>query len=82
MIQSIRQLNSKPVQAGAARSVISGSVGLPIGIARLERAWQETSLHNGTMLQFSDILPCTKLGYIDHNFIQRRSSAVSGVQKV
>ena len=82
MIQSISQPNSKPVQAGATHSVISGPTGLPSGIARPERAWQQTGLQESTMRLFSPMLHCTNLGYIDHNLIKRRSTIESGMQKV
>ena len=82
MIQSIGQPNSKLEQAGATRPVTSGLVGLPSGIALLERACQETKLQTIAMPLFSVMLPGTRLGYIDHNLIQRRSSTVSGAHKV
>lgn len=85
MIQPISQPHSKTVQAGAACPVMSGTVGLPIGIARLEHAWPETKLQNSAMLRFSGMRPCTKLGYLgylDQNLIQRRSTTASDVQKV
>ncbi len=80
MVQSISQPNNKSVEAGVARPVMSGPVGLPSGIARFERAWQETKLQNSAMPLLSGMLPCTRLGYIDHNLIGCGSSTRLGAQ--
>jgi hypothetical protein len=82
VIQAVRQSNSKPVQAGAVRPVLSGPVDLLNGNVEFEHARQELNLQENTNCLIPPMLHSTKLGYIDHNLIERRSNSELAIQKI